>query len=599
MDGGAPPQQAKGREAQMRVVFDSCKREQYLPTRGFKLLHRKLKQNATVDVNREEISLEHLTKSDVYVLAAPQEPLSETECQALKQFMLQGGSVLVTGGEGVKFSHLNSFLEPYGIVVREDCVVRTVLHKCLHPKEVVITNGVTNREFNRAAGKAIIGGPTDFGATMGSDSGSAKAAEAAGPSHLSFVYPFGGTLDVQRPAVPILSSGFMAYPLNRPIAAVCEAPQVDAASGKRGRLLYIGSTLPFEDSWLGKEENEKLTTVLFDYLYGALKLNQIDADDPDITDYHHLPDTASLAERLRVAVEESEDLPRDFTQLFDTGMFKFDTHLIPEVVAAHEHLGVKHEPLTLIHPEFHAPLPPRLPATFDPTHRELPPPALDLFDLDDKFAPEKSRLSMLTNKCKEKGDKDPRTLEFFICESAEIMGVTKKLRSPRNREPRALLDFIFRQVVQCKKSSHEGGQRPQPGPAQSGDTGHMRQVRIRANETSDTSPFERNAPWTMDLQMDYSRGQVMGRLTLESSGPNFEAQTAEVRGGLLPDAVEWGLELRNIVGGSVLFEFRGAFGQPQQDGRGHVVTPLQGQVQWGHGEQSSTFLYNAVDTPIQ
>jgi intraflagellar transport protein 52 len=588
MDGGAPVQSVqKARDAQPRVVFDSCKKELYLPTRGYKQLHRKLKQTCQVDVNKEEISTEHLAKADVYIIAAPQEALSESEITALNEFVSRGGSVLICGGEGAKFVHLNSLLEPQGIVIREDCVVRTVLHKCLHPKEVVITNGVTNREFNRAAGKTIIGGPVDFSGTLGNDS---AAKPDAGPSHLSFVYPYGCTLDVQRPAIPILSSGFMAYPLNRPIAAVCEAGQVDQQSGKRGRLLFLGSALPLEDAWIAKEENDKMVTVLFDYLFGNLKLNQIDADDPDITDYHHLPDTASLAERLRVAVEESEELPRDFTQLFDTTMFRFDTHLIPEVVAAHEHLGVKHEPLTLIHPEFQAPLPPRLPATFDPTHRELPPPALDLFDLDDKFAPEKSRLSMLTNKCKEKS---AETLEFFICESAEIMGVTKKLRSPRNREPRALLDFIFRQIVQCKKSTHEA-HRAQPAGARP-DTVHLRTVRINTTDSSDSAPFDRNVPWTMDLQMDYSRGHVAGRLMLAASGPNFEAQQAEVRGGLLPDALEWVVELKNVVGAPVVFEFRGSFGPSQHDASGTVVTPLQGQVHWNGGEQSATFLYNAVD----
>jgi intraflagellar transport protein 52 len=329
--------------------------------------------------------------------------------------------------------------------------------------------------------------------------------------------------------------------------------------------------------------------VLFDYLFGNLKLNQIDAEDPEISDYHHLPDTASLAERLRVAVEESDELPRDFTQLFETDMFKFDTNLIPEVVAAHEHLGVKHEPLTLIHPEFQAPLPPRLPATFDPTHRELPPPALDLFDLDDKFAPEKTRLSMLTNKCKEQGSEN---LEFFIRESAEIMGVTKKLRSPRNREPRALLDFIFRQVVQCKKTSQESLVAQQNG---GGAHPQVRVMRVNGHPGSDTTPFERNAPWMLELQLDYNRGTVGGRIDLQSSGPNFDAQSAAIRGAVLADGVEWAIELRNVVGAPVVFNFRGQFGEWAQDpASGAFNCPLQGHVQWGP-DTTATFLYTAEE----
>jgi hypothetical protein len=37
---------------------------------------------------------------------------------------------------------------------------------------------------------------------------------------IELVYPRGSTLNVQEPAVPIITSGFISYPLNRPIAAV-------------------------------------------------------------------------------------------------------------------------------------------------------------------------------------------------------------------------------------------------------------------------------------------------------------------------------------------------------------------------------------------
>ena len=36
---------------------------------------------------------------------------------------------------------------------------------------------------------------------------------------LSFVYPFGATLTVQKPAVAVLSSGSVSYPQNRPVCA--------------------------------------------------------------------------------------------------------------------------------------------------------------------------------------------------------------------------------------------------------------------------------------------------------------------------------------------------------------------------------------------
>ena len=36
---------------------------------------------------------------------------------------------------------------------------------------------------------------------------------------LNFVYPFGATLNVVKPAVPVLSSGTVSLPVNRPICA--------------------------------------------------------------------------------------------------------------------------------------------------------------------------------------------------------------------------------------------------------------------------------------------------------------------------------------------------------------------------------------------
>ena len=55
-------------------------------------------------------------------------------------------------------------------------------------------------------------------------------------------------------------------------------------------------------------------------------------------------------------------------------------------MALYDKLGVKKHALTLIHPQFEAPLPPLQPAVFPPAIREPPPPALELFDLDECFA---------------------------------------------------------------------------------------------------------------------------------------------------------------------------------------------------------------------
>ena len=76
--------------------------------------------------------------------------------EALQAYMDDGGAVLMMLGEGgeSKFdTNVNFFLEQYGILVNSDAVVRSSYYKYHHPKECLVSNGVVNREINRAAGK--------------------------------------------------------------------------------------------------------------------------------------------------------------------------------------------------------------------------------------------------------------------------------------------------------------------------------------------------------------------------------------------------------------------------------------------------------------
>jgi intraflagellar transport protein 52 len=106
-------------------------------------------------------------------------------------------------------------------------------------------------------------------------------------------------------------------------------------------------------------------------------------------------------------------------------------------------MGLKHEPLTLIQPNFETPLPPLQPAVFPPLLQELAPPALDLFDLDEVFANEKAKLVALTSKCV---DDD---LEFYMRECGAILGIMDKL-DPSKQDARHVLDHVFRSIVNWK-----------------------------------------------------------------------------------------------------------------------------------------------------
>ena len=58
-------------------------------------------------------------------------------------------------------------------------------------------------------------------------------------------------------------------------------------------------------------------------------------------------------------------------------------------------------------------------AVFPPTLKDLPPPSLDLYDLDEQFASERVRMAQLTNKCNDD------SAEYYIRECGDILGVTQ------------------------------------------------------------------------------------------------------------------------------------------------------------------------------
>lgn len=80
-------------------------------------------------------------------------------------------------------------------------------------------------------------------------------------------------------------------------------------------------------------------------------------EENEISEYQHVPDITALADRLRSCLQESDDLPKDFTTLFNNSLYKFDTDLVPESIDLYRTLGVKHEPLSLISPQFETPMP--------------------------------------------------------------------------------------------------------------------------------------------------------------------------------------------------------------------------------------------------
>ena len=212
------------------------------------------------------------------------------------------------------------------------------------------------------------------------------------------------------------------------------------------------------------------------------------ADDGELG--YSVPDVEAVADKLRPCLSEPEALPRDFARLFNVTPFALDTSLVPDAVALFGELGVKNEPLSLIPPQFETPLPPLIPAVFAPAFREPPPPALELFDLDEAFASERARLAQLANKC---ADSDA---EYFIKESAIILGITPRL-NPARSGPAHVLSFLIHAVAAYKclsggetlatppppperpviRSSPAGGE---PGGGKAGSSSQQQHAHLRA-----------------------------------------------------------------------------------------------------------------------
>jgi len=338
-------------------------------------LARRLKSNFKVIENKDPIDASNLSidNAQVVIFGGPRDKFNKSELAVIQRLIDDGGSVIILLGEGgeAKYgTNINALLEEYGVYINSDCCVRTVYHKYLHPKEVYVQGGVLNREVTRAATK-MFGASKLAGHSEAALDASTGAATHETHASLAFVCPYGSTLNVQKPAVPLLSTGQEAYPLSRPLVAVW-----DGTKQGKGKILVVSSTKMFDDEWLTKEDNSKVWDVLMKWMTPKeeIKLNQNDADEPEIDEYHHVPDHGALANRMRCCLQEAEEVPQDFSSLFDESLFKFDTDSIPEAIKLYSELDVKHELLTLIPPQFEAPLPPLQPAVFPPALREPPPP---------------------------------------------------------------------------------------------------------------------------------------------------------------------------------------------------------------------------------
>jgi intraflagellar transport protein 52 len=427
------------------IVFNCTKRETHHPNNGFKKLCRRLRNGFQLSSNKDEITREIFNDTDLMIIGDPREPFNAEELDSMKQYLTSGGRIIIFMGDGGEHgsTNINSLTKDFGMTVNSDSVMRSIYYKYMHPKEVFIAEGILVPDVARKKNSVTINGKRSQGKTK-------EPATTRGqilPEKLNFVFPYGASLSVSKPARPLLSSGPVSYPMNRPIASAWEAETVSELGAQRGRLVVCGSVDIFSDDWLDKEENAKLCDVILAWLLNEVDLDMTsDRQDSELSEYVPVPHVESLSESLKPCLQGLDELPRDPSKLFDSTMFKFDVDFIPQTVKMYEALGVAHEPLTLIPPQFVCPLPKMSLAVFPPVMREPADPALDQFDLDEHFAKEGLRLAQLTNKCTS-GEED---LEYFISEAGEILGIMQDLPFGE-RSAKHILSHVLKYVVDFKK----------------------------------------------------------------------------------------------------------------------------------------------------
>ncbi len=323
-------------------------------------------------------------------------------------------------GEDTNASNLNFLLEQYGINAKSDKVVSAAFNgKLMHPRECLITDGITNRDLSKHVRK--------------------------------YVYPHGCTLTTQRPAVAVLSTGANVYPYSCVTAAVHETE-----SG--GRIAVLGSKAAFSDKYLNMEDN----TALLDWVIGYLAhekdctINKLDAATSSTTEQRRVANTGALAVKPKVAPHALDSLPGNYVALIHNNLKLYGgrTDLMPEVSKLYEALDLPRGDIRLIPPQFEAPIPDLEPAVHPPVIIEPYEPKLDLFDLDEELADEDTRLARVVGRG---GD-----IDSAITAMGEIVGISRHLNPADRTKPNAILHKLLTAVVQFKMFDQGDGAAPAP-----------------------------------------------------------------------------------------------------------------------------------------
>ncbi|VDM67465.1 unnamed protein product [Strongylus vulgaris] len=355
-----------------KIIINQSKKESFNVLSGLRGVQKRLKNAWTVEtwVFQATELFSHVTNTDeitdgmfegvrAFILPHPRAKFNVSEMESIGRFLTNGGSVLVMlseGGEQAADTNINFLLEEFGIVVNNDAVIRSIFYKYFDPKEALISNGVLNRSVAIAAKKSVSTDQQSNSQWVFTRATKNVWNEADYRFRtISFVYPYGATLSVNRLATPVLSTGSACFPIGRPVVAFHET---EMSMIHTGYLQYPYSTISVLTSRQQKDDlqfvdlctcsvinisTKKKTANCFflfqesimDYLLEGYELNKIDATEPELSEYLQIPDHVKLSEELKVCMQEADfdlSITSDFTKCFEQSITSFDLNVWPKVL---------------------------------------------------------------------------------------------------------------------------------------------------------------------------------------------------------------------------------------------------------------------------
>lgn len=319
------------------------------------------------------------------MFAGPTAPFKPEEMQVIDQYVEQGGNMLFLsqdGGDKTSRSNLNQVLAKYGIGVSNNSVIRTTYFKYFHPKEALVTNGMLHEDFRRVANKEEAEHQPTASPALNLNTDDREPHESQSYQGFKFVYPYGTSLTVKAPAVPILSTGSVCFPVNSYVFAQC-------AHGA-GNIFVMGSWQVFSDSYFDLEENSKIFDFILSFIKPDKSHRAFQPDKDLVVESGNgrtsVPNIEALSEKLKCCIQESPDISHNFLSQFKHKLFEANFNHLPESLELYKKMNIPYGPLKLISPIFETPMLGLTPSVFPPILVDLEPPKLELFDLDDEFA---------------------------------------------------------------------------------------------------------------------------------------------------------------------------------------------------------------------